>query len=74
MKEEHEEQSEKISSLTEENARDKLVNTVCDRFMFENLVECPDTQTEGQPYDTIMRFRKQKSVLLQIAAKVKGKN
>ena len=59
--------------MTEENDRDKLITGVCDRFMFGKLVDCKDTDSDHQPFETRIKIRKQKSILLQIAEKVKEK-
>jgi len=60
-------------TLSEESERDKLIASVCDRFRFGNLVGSSEADGEAQSFETRMKFRKQKSVMLQIAARVKGK-
>ena len=76
MNQEHTKNREKDNNLTEENERDKLIEAVCDRFMFGNLVggSESDGDMEDKSFETRMKFRKQKSVLLQIAQQVKSKS
>ncbi|KAL5246823.1 hypothetical protein ACHWQZ_G018875 [Mnemiopsis leidyi] len=63
------EKSITISDLCE---RDELINTVSDRFAFGNLVGMNDG-AEGENFETRMKSKKQKSVMLQIAQKIKKK-
>ena len=58
-----------ISDLCE---RDKLINSVSDRFAFGNLVGMNEG-AEGESFETRMKSKKQKSVMLQIAQKIKKK-
>ena len=64
---------EKGTILSEESERDKLISAVSDRYLFGNLVRDDNPDSENQSFETKMKFKKQKAVLLQIAARIKSK-